>query len=107
MSKTKKRMTPAKLCIGMSKCFLEFVEEVFSYQFEECPNYSKMDFLLSKVLYQFDVAPDLKFDWSMFKLEINSTAPESNRSNSSEDNIDELKAAEKPLKSKKRCQEIR
>jgi hypothetical protein len=43
-----------------------FVEEIYKLKFSDEPNYSKLKFLLTQVLLQQDVIPDLKFDWSKF-----------------------------------------
>jgi hypothetical protein len=64
VSTIKKSMMPLKLCVGSSRKLLPFTEEVFKYGFSETPDYSKLKFLLSKVLLDQDITPNLFFDWS-------------------------------------------
>lgn len=61
-------MSPEKLCIGDARHLLPFVKEAFSLGFEEEPNYDKLKSILSKVLLDHNVAPNLRFDWSKFTL---------------------------------------
>lgn len=60
----KTKMTPKQICVGNSRKLLPFTQEVFKLKFKEKPNYSKLKFLLSKVLLANDVSPNLIFDWS-------------------------------------------
>ena len=38
----KKDLTPETLCTGLAKTLIPFVKEIFSYKFEEKPEYSKL-----------------------------------------------------------------
>ena len=57
-------MTPEKLCVEKASKLLQFATEVFSYEFSEEPNYTKLKFLLSKVLLDHSVIPNTNMDWS-------------------------------------------
>ena len=47
----KLQMAPRDLCPSYeSKQLLPFVEEIYGMRFEEEPNYSKLNFLLAKIL---------------------------------------------------------
>jgi hypothetical protein len=59
-------MRPENLCVGEARVLKAFVKEIFSYEFAEEPNYTKLRFTLTKCLLELDVSPDLKFDWSKF-----------------------------------------
>jgi hypothetical protein len=61
-------MTPHKLCLGTSGVLLQFTEEVFKYDFADKPDYSKLRFLLTKVLLEKDITPNLIYDWSMIPV---------------------------------------
>lgn len=65
IAKIKKNMTPADLCQGPAYKILPYVTEVFNYKFKEMPNYSKLKFTLAKVLFEYNLHPSLKFDWSL------------------------------------------
>ena len=54
--------------MGPAKTLLPFVREIFSYQFKDRPNYSKLKHFLNSVILNHNVAPDSKFDWSKFKV---------------------------------------
>jgi hypothetical protein len=43
--------------------FHDFTEEIFSYGFEEKPNYAKLRFLLTKALIDNNCTLDKKYDW--------------------------------------------
>lgn len=55
---------PKDICIGAASGFLEFAEAVFKLKFAEEPNYKKLQHLLIKHLYDFDLCPTNRFDWS-------------------------------------------
>lgn len=62
----KKELSPETLCSGNATTLIPFVEEIFSYKFEEKPEYSRLKHLLKKVILKHDVCPDLMYDWSKF-----------------------------------------
>jgi hypothetical protein len=76
ISRIKDKLTPKSLCTGVSKTLctgvyktlLSFVEEVFSYEFSEKPNYDKLKHLLKQVILDVNICPDQKYDWSKFKI---------------------------------------
>ena len=68
IARIKDKLTPKLLCTGPSKSLLSFVEEVFSYEFSEKPNYDKLRHLLKQVILNVDICPDQKYDWSKFKI---------------------------------------
>ena len=43
---------------------LEFAEEVYSYEYKDKPDYSKLRFLLKKEIMKLDKCPDDIFDWN-------------------------------------------
>jgi hypothetical protein len=43
-------MTAENFCIDFAKPLIPFYEEVMGYKFEEEPNYSKLKFLLKRIL---------------------------------------------------------
>lgn len=60
-------MGPEELCgksVDESRAFhiFRFVKEIYSYKFEEEPDYSKLIFFLEKVLMEIDQAPKKKYD---------------------------------------------
>ena len=58
-------MTPKDLCQSVeAKTFLPFVEEIFSYKFEDTPNYNKLRFYLTKALLDNEMMPNNIFDWN-------------------------------------------
>lgn len=60
-------MTPETVCTGLAKPLLPFVKEVYSYEYKEEPNYSKLQQLLRCILLDNNIAPCIKFDWSKFE----------------------------------------
>ena len=61
-------MGPKKLCgttISQTRAhhLLPFAELVFSYRFEDEPDYSQLKWLLERVLLNQNIAPSNKFDW--------------------------------------------
>jgi hypothetical protein len=62
-------MTPRKLCMKYldSDKLYHFACEVFNYDFSEVPDYSKLRFLLCKILLAQEVIPDSNFVWSFIK----------------------------------------
>jgi hypothetical protein len=66
--KIKLNMTPEKMCQDQAALLLPFIQEASSYEFDEEPNYSKLKHLLSLILLDQNIVPDLKHDWSKFKL---------------------------------------
>jgi hypothetical protein len=67
ISKAKIEMTPKKLCVDLAAPLLPLAEKVFALRFEEEPEYSRLRFMMAKILLKKDVAPNLIFDWSRFK----------------------------------------
>lgn len=67
--KEKKNSCDAKALCGTQRHnpdtfrFHDFAEEIFSYGFEEKPNYAKMRFLLTKALIDSNCNLDKKYDW--------------------------------------------
>jgi hypothetical protein len=55
-----------------------FVKEIFSYDFYDTPNYSKLKHLLTSLLLEHDVSPDQVFDWSLQKKRALPPTPASN-----------------------------
>lgn len=50
--------------IGPNSEFLEeFLEEAYSYGFEEKPNYSKLKLMIEKMLMDEDVVPNKQYSW--------------------------------------------
>ena len=66
VGKIRLKQTPETLCTNQAKPLLPFVEEVWSYKFQDEPKYSKLKQLLRCVLLDKDIVPNLKFDWSEF-----------------------------------------
>lgn len=58
--------TPELICKNQALPLLPFFTEVWSYGFEDEPNYSKLKQLLRCILLDENVVPDLRFDWSGF-----------------------------------------
>lgn len=54
----KLEMTPEKLCMGNARDLLPFVKEVFSYKYKAEPYYTKLKFMLVKVLVVKGKIPD-------------------------------------------------
>lgn len=58
--------------------------EVFKLKFFEEPQYEKLQFLLANVLLLRDKIPDLRFDWSKWKVHKKLAAKKDNDSSNSE-----------------------
>jgi hypothetical protein len=58
--------TPDNLCKNKAAPLLPFMKEVFSYKFEETPNYAKLRQLLVCILLKKNIVPTKCFDWSKF-----------------------------------------
>lgn len=68
VAKVKINLTPEQICTGSARGLLPFAREIFSYEFYDKPDYSKLKHMLIKYLLAFNVTPNVKFDWSKFQL---------------------------------------
>ena len=66
------------------------------YKFEEEPNYSKLKFLLKRILLNQDIVPCLKFDWSKLAQheQLNSAKPTVNNNEAGREDLNEMEARE-------------
>lgn len=56
------------VCKGRAFCFLAFCEVIFKLKFKQEPPYNMLKHLLRKSLLETDRIPDLRFEWSRFKV---------------------------------------
>lgn len=92
VAKIKQNLNSKTLCTGPAKGLEAFCDEVFSYEFEDTPNYSKIKHMLACFLLVHNVQPDNVFDWSKF------SAPNTDLQNHIEgqENVDEKEVPEVP-----------
>lgn len=65
IGKAKLGMSPKEICPSIeSRELLPFVQEIYSLRFDEEPNYSKLNFLLAKILMNLNLAPDDQYEWN-------------------------------------------
>jgi serine/threonine protein kinase len=65
IGKGKLNMTPEDICPSAeSRELVPFIQEVYSLGFSEEPNYSKLNFLLVKILMNANVVPDNQYEWN-------------------------------------------
>jgi hypothetical protein len=65
IGKAKLSMRPKDICPSFeSQQMLPFIQEIYSLRFDEEPNYSKLNFLLVKVLMNHNLVPDNQYEWN-------------------------------------------
>ena len=67
IGKNKLKYTPKSICGGQLQGMLDFVTEVYSYNFDAKPDYAKLKHLLIKQLLNFNSKPTEHFDWSNWR----------------------------------------
>ena len=72
MCEAKNSLTSKSLCKSHeSKVLWPFVEIILGMEYDQTPDYSKLRFMLTKVLLDKNVVPDKQFDWQDIDTSIN------------------------------------
>jgi len=61
--KMKMKYSPADLCTYQGNFFVDILEYAYSMKIDEEPNYSKLDFMLKKIMLDMNIRPVVKFQW--------------------------------------------
>ena len=70
MKKMKQTYTPQLLCQSdEAKRMLEFVQNIFDLEYEECPNYDKLRFMLLKIMLEVNQTPNNEYDWNVHYIQ--------------------------------------
>ena len=65
IKKLKNTLTPELLCESPeSKILRPFIEDIFQLNFDETPDYNKLQFLLVKKILDLNETPSKEFDWN-------------------------------------------